>query len=270
MIHGLGSRARRQRCTVLRRGGQPCQVRRPLGYDVACRGQDANESASSDPVWQITKLYSKDESLQQAMQIVQDWLLETGPERQVFYPNNSLTQDVMWDIGVQRARLEYISHGEPKQYDYSYSIDQNPLGGWGAYALANAALCLATAGQGDDVPWGDTDPVGGVLGSYRVTIQRVGSDTALFRVSNETRLSSGTRIPGTSQHLLEDHPRGSGFGGTMEQDFYWIEPWPVRIREPWALDCRLLARRSASSPVTVGRRPNQFLGLAERSQAGQY
>ena len=174
--------------------------------------------------------YLPSDSFAQAMEIVRDWFLEAGDEVQYFGPEDPLTQDLMYDPGVEWFREEWAAAGYPLPWSHEYSIDE--AGGTGGivrvFVRENLELAITFVGLGSMTPEGQVDAVGGVLGSYEVSVSGEGFGMVKIVIYNETGWASGTRVPRTKWSLIQDRPRNAwGPGGTIKQYFYWLEPYPV-------------------------------------------
>jgi hypothetical protein len=187
--------------------------------------------------------YCPSDNAQQAMGIVRDWFFETGTEMQYFGPDEPVTQELMYDFGVERFRQEWAlaSYRLPYPTDeddanlingngwWHYDIDES--GGEGgivwAFVCENVELAVSLTGLGSMTPQGPVDALGGVLGSYAVRVEEMGFGMAKFIVYNETGWASGTRV-GNLGSLIQNRPRDKwGPGGTVKQQFHWYEPIPM-------------------------------------------
>jgi hypothetical protein len=183
--------------------------------------------------------YDPAESVQQAWGLVQGWFFETGPTVRYFGPESSLTQDIMYDPGMDRFREAWAAAGYPLPWEWKHWADVRegdllPIriakGGL-MYAREHLVeLPLATMGLGSETPEGRMDPVGGTIGSLdEIYVKNAGGGLVKIEVINRMDWASGTRIPGSNWSLLPARHRSKwGPGGTIVQHFYWWEVMPMR------------------------------------------
>ena len=180
--------------------------------------------------------YDPDESFRQAVGLVRDWYFEEGDVVQYFGPGEPLTQDVRYSVGMQQFHQEWkaAGHWVPWSWD-KQSIDRRegtPLIqrlAWGAKTFARAQwdLFQCAIGRGSPTPEGQIDPVVGILGSFNeIAVLPENTDMLRFIVHNVMGRRSFLRLKGTRFSPLQNEPRGEsgGWGGTIEQYFYWFEP----------------------------------------------
>ncbi len=138
----------------------------------------------------------------QALWILASWFFEIGPEVQWYGPESPFTQILRYHPGVQRAREEWKAAGYPQAFSRGWRIEEAGPTPWAAYLQENIKMVLSFAGFGSPTPEGPINPLGGVVGSYKVKIMDLGDGRAFVMVVNETDWGSGTRRPGTDLSLL--------------------------------------------------------------------
>ena len=168
----------------------------------------------------------------QGFRIGVEWLFEFGPQTRVFGPEESLTIDLMYDIGMQWARQDYAANGYPPSHFYPYRIDETGVrfGTSEAFIRENLKMAACIAGYYSYFPEGRIDMIGVALGSYDVYFNDLGDNMVLIQVFNESFWESFTRYvdPFTREEkaLIPDRERDRNlltFGGTTRQLFWWVE-----------------------------------------------
>jgi len=214
---------------------------------------DAYAELSSIP---IHVSYDPYVSYLQGLRIGLEWLFEAGPEVRYFGPEDPLTIDLMYDIGLQWARQDYAAHGFPATHHYHFQIDDTGGKGGTFAALVRENLellwCTANAYHLEfyyPMPEGNIDMIGAALGSYDVYFADLRNNWVEIRVENESTWASFTRyqdpFTGEEKYLvpyrereyrvwwMNDYWTGAseihaqhkpGFGGEIEQVFIWTEP----------------------------------------------
>jgi RHS repeat-associated protein len=158
--------------------------------------------------------YSTFESWMQGIGIGIEWLFEAGPDTRVFGPQDSLTADLMHDIGVRWAWNAYASAGYPNNFYYEYRIDltgnallTSVLARWfpeeeaqsyAALLWENAELAVCSwapfrFGILSSSPEGAIDTIGAALGSYDVYFHEFSPDAVLVMVENASSWQSIAR-----------------------------------------------------------------------------
>ena len=186
----------------------------------------------------ISTIYnSQTEATHQALGLVGNWFFEVGGETQRFGPENALTQEVMHDPGMDQFQENWEESGYSVPFSWEHRADERSSGSRPERLLKGASvflrehvfeLGLSVLGFGSQNPEGPIDPVGGTIGSLdRITVSAAENGQVQFEVYNEMGWASGTRIPGTSQSIIQNRDRSAwGPGGTTYQYFYWYEEKP--------------------------------------------
>jgi RHS repeat-associated protein len=174
----------------------PLRYTDPTGHRVACGA--VNESCGEPPPPPPpVPAYDPAESARQAWGLVRDWFFERGPEVQYFGPESSLTQDIMYDPGMNRFRESWATAGHPLPWKWEHTADEREGGllpvrmikGAGVYIREHAVeLGLSTVGLGSKTPEGRIDPVGGTIGSLDEIYAYIGGSPSLTLLGH--RLSS--------------------------------------------------------------------------------
>lgn len=150
-----------------------------------------------------------------------------------------MTQILKNHTGVKEAREEFYQSGcesMTKEKGNKYHYDA----GRGTEGFPRLLIEIRSHMQvGLEILFGTEDndkTIDGTLGSYDVYISNNGNGTAEFKVLNSTTRESFTRI--SWGPLLKSVPRDEtpsnwlsdrGWGGTLDQEFTWIEPIPPGI-----------------------------------------
>ena len=180
--------------------------------------------------------YNPQASTQQAAKLVIDWFLEQGDDVRYFGPDNSLTQDIMFDPGMVESREKWAEQGYSLPFVWSHTVDQRTdqpsLEGvkdaMPAFVREQIVeLGLSILGLGSQTPEGQIDAVGGTIGSLDMVIALdVGNNNVMFVVYNSMDWQSATRLPGSSWGLPPVPRWFPGPGGQMEMFFFWWEKKP--------------------------------------------
>jgi RHS repeat-associated protein len=160
--------------------------------------------------------------------VLGDWFFERGASggtdrhRRDYDASHEVTQDLMHDRGVDKARAAWAAKGYPATFSYPYNF------GVGDYLYDLFTL----------------NGTGSFLGSYEVRITKCPDGTLRYDVINTTGWESGTRspIPGArANSSIEDMFRGGprtlnprsifndrmrsayGPGGNFYQHYYWTQ-----------------------------------------------
>lgn len=214
----------------------PVKFNDPSGYDVGCPGLDASNCVGSISN-NGTGFLRPNEATQQALGLVGNWFFETGEETQRFGPENALTEEVMYDPGMDLFREKWAEAGNQVPFSWEHTADERGSGslperllrGVGVFLREHVLeLGLSALGFGSQDPEGPIDPVGGTIGSLdRISVSAANNGQVQFQVYNVMGWSSGTRIPGTDQSIINDRNRSAwGPGGTTYQYFTWYEVKP--------------------------------------------
>jgi RHS repeat-associated protein len=184
--------------------------------------------------------YSRRASLSLAEMMLLAWFFPLPAEHQSFGPNHSFTQDVMHDPAITWFRGEWSRNNWELPFERTHDIDPRSgtwlarLLGWGAYARENWELGMCFIGRGSETAEGPIDPVGGILGSFDIAVERAGIGMVRFEVHNRMDRRSFSRQPGTNEFRWEPVARrdwwkspGNWWGTTVHQYFYWYEPYPL-------------------------------------------
>jgi len=180
------------------------------------------------------------EATRQAWDLVGDWFNETGPETQVFGPEEALTQEVMYDRGMDAFYEAWEESGYEVPFEYEDRADERNEGslpvrivkGAGVFVREHIVeLGLSTFGLGSQDPEGKIDAVGGTIGSLdRIDAADAGNGTVKITVKNDMGWASATRIPSTNRSIIYNKKRNViGPGGTIHQEFYWYIPYPDEV-----------------------------------------
>ncbi len=156
--------------------------------------------------------------------LVEDWFFERGDAARSFDASHPITQDLMKDEGVKKAKENWEKSGKPETHNYYYSFNIPE------YLRETVTL----------------DGTGSTLGSYDVHMQKTKDGRVRYDMYNDTGWESGTRMPrqiGTSNNeSIENMIRGTapfnhkiksilnnrersedGPGGKFRQHYYWYE-----------------------------------------------
>jgi RHS repeat-associated protein len=166
-----------------------------------------------------------------------NFFLGTGQETQYYYPDNSLTHDVMCDPLLESVRLQWAKKGYPLPFVVeNVTIDVRDrkvpflvrlVLGADVYVIEHLELLLTTFHLGSRTPEGPIDVVGATVGSFdRVTIYEAPEGWVRFEVYSKTTTTSFLRIPGTDIGPPEYSRSWLGPGGTTHQYFMWWERQP--------------------------------------------
>jgi hypothetical protein len=180
--------------------------------------------------------YNPDESVAQAWGIVWAWFWEEGDTTLYFGPDASLTQDVMYDRGMQGFRDAWAAAGHRLPFTYRDAADEREAGlllarilqGVGIYCREHLVqLPLATIGLGSNEATGVVDPVGGIIGSLdQITVRSAAKNMVQLEVYNRMDWASGLRMPGMEGFLPRIERDAWGPGGALDMYFIWWEPRP--------------------------------------------
>ena len=122
---------------------------------------------------------------QDGLEMVWDWFTERGPQTRYYGASAAMTRDLMHDEGVEQAREQFYTKGDPF-YTYHFTRPEQPI---------REAIQWAT-GE-------DKTGVGSVLGSYAVHIEDNGDGTITIWVHNIVSRESGTRLLGRGSSIEE-------------------------------------------------------------------
>ncbi len=196
-----------------------------------------NPANSTDPSGgqEEEDLYSSYESYRQSRELVSGWFHQEGKVRVVLGPNEPLTQDVRYSLGVHQFKTHWREEGEDKVpwvwTGHRIDLRQGPPLRWriswgvSLYIVAHWKLGMCSR------PWvsipveSQIDPVDATLGSLEeISVRLAPGRRLLFEVFNKMGRASATRFPGTERSLLKDveRPRAR-WGGTVYMVFYWFE-----------------------------------------------
>ena len=149
---------------------------------------------------------------------------------------SALTQDLRAEPGMQQRRAEWAANNYVLPFRDGVSQEvRDPTVPRSVRVINGTIVLLRENGQmaanmfslGSTTPEGTLDPVGSVIGGYRVNLYDAGDGLVLFEAVNVTSLGSGARIPGTSDQFLESRSQSKpGPGGNFTQVFYWWERMP--------------------------------------------
>jgi RHS repeat-associated protein len=183
--------------------------------------------------------YSPRASAAQAYTLVFNWFSQSGPEAYTFGPDDDLTQDVMYDPGLQQFRQKWAASGYQLPFSQRHTADDRTGSHLllrivkGLWVLEREHILqpgLVLAGFGSRTPDGPIDAVGGTIGSLDlISVTAAGEGLVQFTVTNEMGWASGTRLPGTDMSFIPNQSRSDGMlGGTITQSFQWWESDPLR------------------------------------------
>jgi RHS repeat-associated protein len=150
--------------------------------------------------------YDPEESVQEATSIRDAWWSNSCPSPWRFGPEGSLTQDIMYDRGMQAFYEAWAAAGYRLPFTYQHTADERNNGwlpvriyyGVALYAHENRQLREALRGNGSQTARGEVDAVGGIIGSFdRIEAYDAG-DRVRIEVHNTTNWNSGLRVPGTN------------------------------------------------------------------------
>ncbi len=120
---------------------------------------------------------------QSGLEMVSDWLTESGPQTRYYGASAPMTRDLRRDEGVQQAREHFYSTGETS-YRYRFTDPKQPIR--------------------EGIQWVDQEDrigIGSILGSYGVYIQNNGDRTITIWVHNIVSRESGTRLLGKAPSI---------------------------------------------------------------------
>ncbi len=189
--------------------------------------------------------YSARAALSQGEWMAVDWFAGFWrPAEQEFGPASSFTQDIMRDPAMDRFYVEWARQDPPYKVPFSWPAPIDPEGtagaDWAAYGREQLQLGACVLGHGSRTPEGRVDPVGGVLGSFKIKVDWAGLGVVRFRVGNTMDRWSFGRLPWPEgwvwnpwhKPVPRDPPNmwpGDWWGTTVEQHFYWYERHPLGV-----------------------------------------
>jgi RHS repeat-associated protein len=136
--------------------------------------------------------------------LVWDWFFNSGEPNRQFGPDASLTKNLRKSPGVDRIRREYC---------------QQLASGGRAYLEGVVKWGLGLNPGDDDGVFRTFSMTRQVVGSFRLTVERLPDGRTMFTAYNETSLKSLLyHIPG-----VQNVKRGEGPGATMSQTYFWWE-----------------------------------------------
>jgi hypothetical protein len=144
----------------------------------------------------------------------------------------------MCDPGMDEFRENWEASGYQLPFSYKHTSDERVNGTLSQRLVGGASvfirehvieLGLSVLGFSSNDPEGSIDVVGGTIGSLdTIYVTDSGNGQVQIIVENTMGWESGTRIPGTNNHLIPNRDRSEkkGLGGTTYQYFIWYEPSP--------------------------------------------
>jgi hypothetical protein len=156
--------------------------------------------------------------------------------RGFFGPDDSLTQDVMYDPGMQAFHRAWAAAGYPLPFEYAHTADERQKGSFLLRFVAGAGvmlrehvfqLGLATAGLGSTTAQGPVDAVGGTIGSLDAIRVYDAGDRVTIEVHNTMSWYSAGRVFGSNRSVL------------------W---WVPLVTTAGALDCNMVFRWTETKP----------------------
>jgi RHS repeat-associated protein len=175
--------------------------------------------------------YNSRQSANEAMGLILNWFTGLGNEGTVFYPDNSLTLDIIHEPGMDEFRKVWASTGYELPFAWHHEADnRNGIPGSDNVFINEHIInpMRVLLGGASTNPSGTVDLVGASIGSLdTISVRDGGNGNVLFSVENVMGLASGSRIPNTNISIFQNAPRGSSlFGGTTYQFFFWMEHHP--------------------------------------------
>jgi RHS repeat-associated protein len=148
-----------------------------------------------------------------AFELTADWYWEMGEQSRTYRADSKITQALMHDEGVERARQQFTANGRQDMLEFDRTWYDYKFG------LLDAARELF-----GDVVLGGGDWSTSFAGGYQVEVINLCDTDSLveFRVHNTTGWGSATRVWDHSLKQDEERP-DVGPGGNFDQIYLWRE-----------------------------------------------